>query len=178
LAGDEMGNSQRGNNNAYCQDNEISWLDWRQLDMPTGRDISGFVSRLSELRHGHPSLRIDRYLNPHDEIVPGIKRVQWYDMDGAEMSEAAWAFAEGRVLGLRRACLLEEGRVELSLVLVNGSDGDIDFLVPEAPTAWQRVLDTTNIRAAAVAMQGAHVPVCAHALVLLVAQVDPEEARE
>ena len=176
LAGDEMGNSQNGNNNAYCQDNEISWLDWSQLNMPTGRDLSGFVSRLAELRHRHPSLRIDRYLDPNGDVIPGVKRVQWHDMDGAEMSDEAWEFAEGRVLGLRRACMLDDGRVELSLVLVNGSEGDIEFSVPAAPTAWRRVLDTTNMRAAEVTVQGTHVPVCAHALVLLLADVEQEES--
>jgi len=174
LAGDEMGNSQRGNNNAYCQDNEISWLDWRQLEMPTGRDLAQFVSRLATLRRQHPSLRMDRYLDGNEEVAPGVKRTQWYDLDGSVMSEAAWAFGEGRVLGLRRASALADGRVELSLVLVNGSDGDIDFRLPDSPCQWQRVLDTAGIRAVASTVQSDHVAVCAHALVVLLGCVEEE----
>ncbi len=175
LAGDEMGNSQRGNNNAYCQDNEISWLDWRQLEMPTGRDLSRFVCRLAELRHQHPSLRIDRFLDPNEEIIPGVNRLQWYDLDGSVMSESAWEFGEGRVLGMRRACRLQDGTVEVSLVLVNGSEGDIEFVLPESPVHWERVLDTTNIRAIATAAPAERAPVGAHALVLLIARVERQE---
>ena len=172
LAGDEMGNSQQGNNNAYCQDNEISWLDWSQLNMPSGRDLSNFVSRLAQLRHEHPSLRVDRYLDSNEEVHPGVKRMQWYDIDGAEMSDAAWEFAEGRALGWGRACVRPDGRVEMSLLLVNGSEGDIDFRLPESQAAWERVLDSASMRAVAVTVQSPEVKVCAHAVVLLLAFID------
>ena len=174
LAGDEMGNSQQGNNNAYCQDNELSWLDWRHLDMATGRELASFVGHIASLRRAHPSLRMGRFLDNNAEVAPGIRRLQWYDLDGSVMSDAAWEFGEGRVLGLRRAYVDENGRVEISLVLVNGSDGDIDFRLPESPCPWQRVLDTTHPRAAAVAGQGEFAKVCAHALVLLMGCVEPE----
>lgn len=175
LAGDEMGNSQRGNNNAYCQDNEISWLDWSHLEMPTGRDLAQFVSRLTHLRRHHPSLRMARFQDSNEELVPGVKRMQWYDLDGSVMSDDAWEFGEGRVLGLRRACRLEDGTVELSLVLVNGSEGDVEFRLPDSPCQWQRVLDTAGVRAMPSAVQAEHVPLCAHALVLLLACVEEEE---
>lgn len=175
MAGDEMGNSQRGNNNAYCQDNEISWLDWRQLDMPTGHDLARFVSRLAHLRCQHPSLRMDRYLDSNEELAPGIKRMQWYDLDGSLMGEAAWGFAEGRVLGLRRAAALPDGGVEVSLVLVNGSDGDVDFVLPESEGEWQRLLDTSGAGAAATTLHTPQVKVCAHALVLLLACIQADE---
>lgn len=177
LAGDELGNSQRGNNNAYCQDNELSWLDLRQLDMPTGRELSNFVSRVARLRREHPSLRMGRFLDNNADVIPGIKRLQWFDLDGSTMSDAAWEFGEGRVLGLQRACPLNEDRVEVSMVLVNGGDGDIDFVLPDSPCAWQRVLDTTNLRAEAVAVQTPQVKVCAHALILLMGYVDPDAGR-
>lgn len=172
LAGDELGNSQRGNNNAYCQDNEISWLDWRQLDMPTGRDLSRFIGRLTQLRRAHPSLRMDRYLDREEELAPGIRRLQWYDLDGAVMNDAAWGFSEGRVLGLRRACARAQGGVELSLVLVNASDGDVEFRLPEPVSGWWRVLDTAGVRLAETPVQGPQVLVCAHALMLLIARID------
>jgi len=178
LAGDELGNSQQGNNNAYCQDNEISWIDWRQLDMPTGRDLAHFVSRLAQLRREHPSLRLDRFLDNSGEVVPGVTRLQWYDLDGSVMSDAAWDFGEGRVLGLRRACLRDAGGVELSLVLVNGGDGDIEFRLPDSLCPWLRVLDTTQMRAAAATVAGLKVAVSAHALVLLLGCIDPPPYKE
>ncbi len=175
LAGDELGNSQRGNNNAYCQDNEISWLDWRQLEMPSGRDLAQFVSRLAQLRKLHPSLRMARYQDANEELLPGVRRMQWYDLDGSLMSEAAWEFGEGRVLGLQRACRLEDERVEISLLLVNGSEGDVAFQLPELPGTWQRVLDTSGQRAADVQVQAPETTVCAHALVLLLTVVERAE---
>jgi len=175
LAGDELGNSQRGNNNAYCQDNEISWLDWHQLDMPSGRELAQFVSRLAQLRRQHPSLRLARYQDANEELAPGVKRMQWYDLDGSLMSDAAWEFGEGRVLGLQRACVLDDGRVEVSLVLVNGSEGDVDFQLPEVPCAWKRVLDTSGVRSPDAPVHGAQATLCAHALVLLLACVEPSE---
>jgi len=175
LAGDELGNSQRGNNNAYCQDNDISWLDWRQLDMPSGRDLSQFVSRLTQLRRTHPSLRQDRYMDANEELAPGVKRMQWFDLDGSPMSEAAWEFSEGRVLGLQRACRAADGSVEVSLILLNGSEGDVEFQLPETPCAWHRVLDTSGVRATDIPVQGSEVSICAHALVLLMAEIAREE---
>lgn len=178
LAGDELGNSQQGNNNAYCQDNELSWIDWRQLEMPTGRELAQFISRLTALRREHPSLRFDRYLDAGAEVAPGVVRMQWYDLDGSPMSEEAWAFGEGRVLGLRRACRADTGGVELSFVLVNGSEGDIDFHLPESPCAWQRVLDTAQAGAAAAPVNGRAVKVCAHSLVLLIGGLDAQPTGE
>ena len=175
LAGDELGNSQRGNNNAYCQDNEISWLEWRQLEMPSGRELAQFVSRLTQLRRQHPSLRLDRYMDANEELAPGIHRMQWYDLDGSPMSEAAWEFAEGRVLGLQRSCRSDDGSVEVSLVLLNGSEGDVEFQLPDTPVSWERVLDTSGVRAVDVAVQSSQVNICAHALVLLLARVEPGE---
>lgn len=174
LAGDEFGNSQHGNNNAYCQDNEISWLDWRHLHVSAGRELAHFVARLARLRQNHPSLRMERFLDSNAEVLPGVKRLQWYDMDGSLMSPDAWEFGEGRVLGLRRAAPAGNGRVDLSLLLLNGGDGDIDFQLPESPCAWESVLDSASQRAAPVAMQAAQVRVCAHALVLLTASMSVE----
>src|SRR5690606_27930967 len=133
LAGDEMRNSQQGNNNAYCRDNGLSGLAWGQLDMGAGRGLGSFVGHLASMRRAHASLRMGRFLDHNAEVAPGIRRLQGYELDGSVMSDAAWEFGEGRVLGLRRAYVDENGRVEISFVLVNGSDGDIDFRLPESP---------------------------------------------
>src|SRR5690606_28102775 len=90
LAGDEFGNSQGGNNNAYCQDNEISWLDWKQADSPEGRRLTNYVGRLAALRRAHISLRLPRFLDAGEELLPGVPRVAWFDLDGQPMSAEAW----------------------------------------------------------------------------------------
>src|SRR5690606_8978141 len=106
LAGDEFGNSQQGNNNAYCQDNELSWLNWADLHEPLGQELAELVFQAAALRRAHPSLRRKRFEDDGVELAPGIRRAAWYDIDGCEMSEDAWAFPEGRVLGFQRAAPL------------------------------------------------------------------------
>src|SRR5690606_28484958 len=81
LAGDEFGNTQSGNNNAYCQDNDISWLDWRQAGSPDGRELQAYVARLVQLRRQHPSLRFTRYTDANDTLAPGIQALSWFDFD-------------------------------------------------------------------------------------------------
>src|SRR5690606_9727474 len=124
-AGDEFLNSQQGNNNAYCQDNATSWLDWEQAGSEAGLALIDFVARVRALRRAHPSLRLTRYDEDSTEVRPGLPRLSWYDMDAKPMSEAAWAYAEGRVLGLRRAVETRNGTADASFVLLNGGPQDI-----------------------------------------------------
>src|SRR5204862_650917 len=70
LAGDEFGRTQGGNNNAYCQDNEISWLDWKQAATPEAQELTDFVVRLIALRHENPVLRSRHFLHGKDELAP------------------------------------------------------------------------------------------------------------
>ncbi|MGB3290599.1 MAG: glycogen debranching protein GlgX [Burkholderiaceae bacterium] len=166
LAGDEFGNSQDGNNNAYCQDNETSWLDWAQAAEPQGRALTAFVGRLAALRRAHPSLRMPRFLAGDADVLPGLARVAWFDMDGQAMTPPAWEYAEGRVLGLRRACVDDED-VDMSLLLVNSGDEDIEFQLPPQDLAWTRELDTAHPEAVPGSVEGDSQIVCAHGLVLL-----------
>lgn len=174
LAGDEFANSQQGNNNAYCQDNEISWLDWHRAATPEGLALSQFVTRVRSMRRHHPSLRTPRFMDDSEELAPGITRAAWFDMDGKPMSQEAWDFAEGRVLGLRRAVTLPSGDVDVSFVLFNGSGEDIEFEVGSQPCSWTRELDTAQPDAAAAPVTGDTVNVPAHAVVLLSAVVQGE----
>src|SRR5690606_37803067 len=155
---------------AYCQDNEISWLDCRHLDMAAGRELAQFVSRADHLRQRHPSLRLARFLDNKAEVARGVKRIKWYDLDGSLMSDSAWEFAEGRVLGLQSACLCNDAGLDVSLLLVNAADTDVDFTLPQSSWPWERVLDSSSLRAAPVAVQTPTVRVCAHGLLLLVAK--------
>ncbi|MGE0314705.1 MAG: glycogen debranching protein GlgX [Lautropia sp.] len=98
LAGDELGRSQRGNNNAYCQDNEIGWVDWSRVD----DDLVDFVAALLALRRRHPALRDTRWLS--GEPVAGRRRdVVWTDRDGAEMSSGPWNEQNRYMLGVQLA---------------------------------------------------------------------------
>jgi glycogen operon protein len=89
LAGDEFGNSQQGNNNAYAQDNEIGWLDWSLLD----RDpvFTGLVREVIHLRRNNPLLRLPRYVHGTLELDDGVARIDWINQQGDEKQAAEWA---------------------------------------------------------------------------------------
>src|SRR5262249_36627910 len=90
LAGDEFGRTQRGNNNAYCQDDEISWLNWRMLDMPAGRQLNDFTRRLIALRQEHAALRSRHFLHGRSEVAPSIFDIAWFEADGELVPESSW----------------------------------------------------------------------------------------
>lgn len=168
LAGDEFGNTQYGNNNAYCQDNATTWLDWSQADSPQGRELIDFVARLTRLRRQDPSLHLDRYGDGSAEVIAGLQRISWFDMDGNAMTQEGWDNPEGRVLGLRRAVRLEDTRIQVSFLMVNGSDDDVGFVLPETPALdWRMVLNTAGPVGTTEARVEEDVPLAAHSLVLL-----------
>jgi len=125
LAGDEMGRTQRGNNNAYCQDNEISWLDW-DLDAG-GRELIGFVASLNCLRSRYPALRRRHYARPGE--------LRWLKPQGGEMAEDDWRSPFARCLGM-----LVPGAEDL-LLLLNAHDERIEFALPGR---WRLLLDTSE----------------------------------
>src|SRR5262249_45938155 len=75
LGGDEFGRSQQGNNNAYSQDNEVSWSDWQQADSAEGHALRAFVTRIVALRRHHAVLRAQRFLHGQTELLPGIRDI-------------------------------------------------------------------------------------------------------
>src|SRR5690606_9128904 len=89
LGGDELGRTQRGNNNAYCQDNEISWYDW-DLD-EEDRAFLAFARQVIALRRAHPALRRRRFFSGREIRGADVKDVQWLRPDGREMGEDDWA---------------------------------------------------------------------------------------
>ena len=84
LGGDEIGRTQHGNNNAYCQDNEISWFDWDSVD----EELLAFTSRLIALRREHPVLRRRRWFQGLP--IRGLVDIGWFRPDGAEMGDDDW----------------------------------------------------------------------------------------
>jgi isoamylase len=147
LAGDEFGRSQGGNNNAYCQDNEISWLDWRQAESEEGRALIDYVAQLLRIRHAHPVLRSDRFLHGREEPVPGIRDIEWFGPNGQELSPEDWHDPEGRALALRLAAR-DGGGVHIALILFNGDADDAVFDLPPPSEYWLLLVDSN----------GAHLP--------------------
>ena len=94
LAGDEIGNSQQGNNNAYCQDNEISWIDWSFVD----HDLLAFTKQMIAFRKSHPILHQKRFLHSRERLVDGIEDLFWWREDGAPMDEADWTDGNRKTL--------------------------------------------------------------------------------
>jgi glycogen operon protein len=142
LAGDEVGNSQNGNNNAYCQDNETGWVDWSRLDSED--DLTDFVAGLSRLRQRFPQIRPQQWLE--GKKADGSYDVKWLTPSGAEMAEQDWNFPNSHFLAYVLAAP-HEGKAPL-LIVINGADDDVELSFPEWPGVghWQNVLDTSNDR--------------------------------
>jgi len=165
LAGDEFSRTQQGNNNAYCQDNPISWVDWQQAASEEGQALTQFVARLAALRREHASLRAQRYMHAHEEVAPGVSSVCWFDIDGLPMTGSAWADNHGRALALRRVVPTKEG-LDTTLTLLNGSNSDISFTLPDVHMAWRVLIDSTRPDAQPVPVHGKHYLLQAHGIAL------------
>jgi isoamylase len=96
-AGDELGRTQQGNNNAYCQDNEISWIDWKAAD----QDLLSFVQRLIALRHGSPVLRQEAFFEGHElPGTGGTRDLAWFAPSGGQLTSAEWFDTGLKTLGM------------------------------------------------------------------------------
>jgi glycogen operon protein len=138
LAGDEQGRSQHGNNNAYCQDSPLSWLDW------TGADVGlrNFTRRLIDLRRRHPGLHRTCWFDGSPTAV-GEHDITWLSRYGTEMMPEHWEEWANNCLGfqLGRAHPAET----VLLVLINGDQTEIPFILPAPPgSAWTMLIDTAN----------------------------------
>lgn len=153
LGGDEMARSQGGNNNGYCQDNEISWFDWT-LDERRKRLLE-FTSRLIQLRKDHPNLHRRRFFQDRKIRGSVVRDVAWYGTDGKELSDEAWSEAWSKSIGVMLngktlGVMDDEGEPvedDSFLLLVNASDQGVEYTLPEKPgtTPWRQILDTENI---------------------------------
>jgi glycogen operon protein len=190
LGGDELGRTQHGNNNAYCQDNEISWLDWSDAD--DRQTWLEFVRRLVQLRRDHIVFRRQRFF--HARAIPGteIRDNTWLRPDGEEMTEADWANARVSYLGfLLRG---EAGEYHLTatgepqpddsfLLLVNASHEPLGWRLPRLEIAgdWTRVIDTDEANGFGESTRygdGQEISVAPRSLVLLIRTSSPEGGGE
>ena len=149
LAGDEFGRSQQGNNNAYCQDNAISWVDWRAIG-ERGEALRGFVQRVTALRRDLPVLRRARFHTGAWNEALQVKDLTWLAADGNEMQAEQWQDARTLCLGMLldgRAPRSGIGRASAdasALLVFNAWHDAVEFQLPAAADggAWVRVLDT------------------------------------
>ncbi|MFN8585945.1 MAG: glycogen debranching protein GlgX [Dehalococcoidia bacterium] len=153
LAGDECGRTQHGNNNAYCQDNEVSWVDWR-LDH-WQQELLRFTRTMIRLRADHPVLRRRRFLEGRNGGRAEQQDALWLLPEGGEVGEQQWHDADRRALGLllNGEALVEPQAVEPAhtattlLVLFNAADTGIEFQLPPHRRGWRwhRLIDTAEV---------------------------------
>ena len=152
LGGDELSHTQKGNNNAYCQDNELTWLNWELDDEQ--REFLEYVKKVTRLWRTQPVLQRRRFFQGRAIRGSDIKDISWFDPSGQEMSDEAWSNGFVRCLGVRLAGDLigemdERGdqiRGETLLMLLNAHHEAIPFELPLTKTEhrWERLLDTAN----------------------------------
>ena len=138
LAGDEVGNSQQGNNNGYCQDNEVGWVDWSALGKED--DQTDFIGKLARLRQRYPQLASRRWLV--GERQDGSRDVTWLTPKATQMSDEDWTFPEARYLSYILSPEKTDG-VPLFIVL-NAAAEAVQYVMPEWPGRkhWDQVLST------------------------------------
>ncbi|HEX8122931.1 MAG TPA: glycogen debranching protein GlgX, partial [Solirubrobacteraceae bacterium] len=150
LGGDEMGRTQGGNNNAWCQDSDISWFDWELSG--DQEDLLAFTRRLIKLRQEHPAFRRTRFLKGEEVRGTGLPDVWWFRPDGRRMTTPDWTRPDAHVLGvfLNGDELLErDARGELVtddsfLLLFNAHHEDVEFLLPNERFGNRWVVELTT----------------------------------
>ena len=148
LAGDEFARTQKGNNNAYCQDSEISWVDWNH-DEPAERLIR-FVKKLTGLRRRFPILRQRRFVSGVYDEELGAKDVTWISAAGGEMTSEEWANAHTRCFGMlldgrvQQSGIRQRGQEATMLIVFNCWQDMVKFTLPSAPEGaeWDLLADT------------------------------------
>ena len=176
LGGDEFGRTQQGNNNAYCQDNEISWFDWNLADTPAGKALIEFTRRCITVRRERPVLTNGDFFTARPKVWRSVPDTSWFDETGNEMMQESWNYAEGRLLALRRITHSEEtvrrgkGGVAASLLLLNASGEDREFILPPPEMPWEVAIDASSPDGAPTRHPKRHrISVPAHCALLLVA---------
>ncbi|WP_296719860.1 glycogen debranching protein GlgX [Erythrobacter sp.] len=144
LGGDEFGRSQGGNNNAYCQDNEINWFDWQRARSEEGEAMIRFVARLAELRRQHPVLRSATFLHGNEEAAQDLPDIDWWDERGMRLAPEDWDNGEGRALLMRRAERCEDGTITTVSLLLNASDEALTFNLPPPDVPRRLLIDSAH----------------------------------
>ena len=176
-AGDEMGRTQRGNNNAYCQDNEVSWVDWAEAQKWTG--LTDLVRSVLAIRRANPVFRQRHFFEGRPAVEGGRKDLAWFGTHGNELTEREWWQADRRVLGMFlagdaiRSRDRDGSRVtgDSFLVWFNAADHDVDVTLPDHgywAQAYEVLLDIgDDQRVGATLQAGGTMAIASRSTVLL-----------
>ena len=162
LAGDEIGHTQRGNNNAYCQDNDITWLDWNITDEQ--RQFLDFVCMLLDIRRTHPVFQRRKFFQGRHIDGADVPDISWFRPSGEEMTDEAWNAGYTQCLGVWFPGDLIGGVNERGepitgdsiVLLVNAHYEPIPFKLPSRGERqkWDRLSDTVDPEAEAIKRKG------------------------
>ncbi|HXA51133.1 MAG TPA: glycogen debranching protein GlgX [Candidatus Acidoferrum sp.] len=150
LAGDEFARTQCGNNNPYCQDNEISWVNWALAE--TNAPLVAFVRQLTSMRHQYPIFRRKLFLDGEYIEELGVRDVTWINANGAQMSDENWHDPVMRCFGMlldgraQTTGIRQRGKEATALIVVNGYHKPVNFHLPEVAggSRWELLLDTNQ----------------------------------
>jgi glycogen operon protein len=148
LAGDEFGRTQNGNNNAYCQDNPISWVNWDIQEKGSG--LVRFVQKLTKLRHNYGILRRNRFLTGVEDTELDVRDVTWINANGQQMTDAEWSDEQMRCFGMmidgrtQATGIKQRGSDTSVLIVLNAYYGVVKFTMPKnaEATGWKLLVDT------------------------------------
>jgi isoamylase len=150
LAGDELGRTQNGNNNAYCQDNEVSWINWAKAD----NKLLEFTKKLIQLRREHPTFGRRSWFDGKIIKDTNVKDIAWFLPDGSEMNADHWNNISTRALGIymdgRELRLVKENGDKIQdntfFILFNANSDGINFKIPSGSYAfeWSKIIDTNE----------------------------------
>jgi len=148
--GDEIGRTQQGNNNAYCQDNEISWLNWNLSE--ECRQMLEFTSKVIAIRREHPALHRTKFFQGRQIRGSNVRDIIWFRPDGGEMDDEDWTSPNTRGLTMFLSGTgiddVDENGIPLHdnnfLLMLNASARDADFYLPRFEAHWELLIDTAN----------------------------------
>ena len=151
VAGDEFGRTQNGNNNAYCQDNEISWINWNEVD----HELLSFTQKIIALRKKHPTFCRRRWFQGQPIKGIGLEDIAWFLPDGAEMSEEHWNndFAKSLGVYLNGRGIHSVGRKGQHIIddsfyiIFNAHHESLNYTLPlrKYGRQWEKILDTSSL---------------------------------
>lgn len=141
LMGDEIGRSQLGNNNAYCQDNSLSWMHWDAMS-ETDESFFAFLAGLVRVRREYPLLRQHRFLHGERVMRDGVRNVLWLRPDGRNMTKVDWRNGHSRALGV----MLTQSGIPPLMMMLNAHHDDLPFQLaaPHAVSGWRLIVDSAK----------------------------------